>query len=277
MSFMLVGSLFFLLSACQQSSTPETAAPAVTPEPAANEVAATTDKGCTLVMGWDPWEPYHYEGPDGTTSGMDVEIVSSMAEGAGCELEFRRGEWAELIKLLQDGEVDLLAGATMIPERESFAWFSEPYRSETFSLHVSADSELDGDNLVAFIEKGFRLGLTDGYLYGPAITAIQDNPLLSRNIVYAPIAEYHFTNLVDGSIDGFLEDPYVAEAIARRHGWDERVREMPIRFGSHDVRLMFSRNSVEPDVVEKMNQKLAAMQQEGKDQSIMQRYQHQGP
>ncbi|GAB4194133.1 MAG: transporter substrate-binding domain-containing protein [Wenzhouxiangellaceae bacterium] len=228
-------------------------------------------------MGWDPWEPYHYEGVNGEVQGLDIELVSAMAEGAGCELEFERGEWSQLLQFLQDGRIDLLAGATMVEERESYARFSNPYRTETFTLHVGADAVLQGNDLNALLDNGFRLGLTEGYIYGPQITVLQDNPLMATRIIYAPIAEYHFNNLKDGRIDGFLEDPYVAEATARRHGWTNLTRELPLRFGGEEVRLMFSRETVDEAVVERMNRALAEMRSDGSHTEILQQYQHQGP
>ena len=284
---LLIPALLFslLLTACQQSDSPETPPSDATTKAAADTMAepengaagAEETESCELVMGWDPWEPYHYEGSDGETRGMDVDLATAMAEGAGCTLSFARGEWAELLKELQAGRIDILAGATKIEERESYAWFSDPYRSESFNLHVASDRQLPGNDLFALIEDGFRLGLTEGYIYGPAITAVQDNPLLAQRIVYSPIAEYHFNNLVEGRIDGFLEDPYVAEAIARRRGWEDQVRALPISFGNHEVRFMFSRASVDGALVDRLNASLQQMAEAGETDKIMQRYQHQGP
>ncbi|MCG8465401.1 MAG: transporter substrate-binding domain-containing protein [Xanthomonadales bacterium] len=236
------------------------------------EETNTTDEPCSLLMGWDPWEPYHYAASDGQTRGMDVDFAQAMAEGAGCEVSFERGEWAQLIKDLQAGRIDMLAGATRVQERESFASFSDPYRTESFRLHVANGDAIAGNDLLSLVDAGFRLGLTDGYIYGNAISAIQDNPLTSGNIIYAPIAEYHFDNLAEGKIDGFLEDPYVAEAIARRQGWENRIRALPISFGSHDVHFMFSRSRLDQDTINRLNTALLQLQGDGTSAEILNRY-----
>jgi polar amino acid transport system substrate-binding protein len=232
----------------------------------------TAAEPCALLMGWDPWEPYHYAASDGQTRGMDVDFAVAMATGAGCEVSFVRGEWAKLIKDLQAGRIDMLAGATRVQERESFASFSDPYRTESFRLHVANGDAIAGNDLLSLVDAGFRLGLTDGYLYGAAISAIQDNPLTSGNIIYAPIAEYHFDNLAEGKIDGFLEDPYVAEAIARRQGWEDRIRALPISFGSHDVHFMFSRSKLDTATINRLNTALLQLQGDGTSAEILNRY-----
>lgn len=279
---LIVFSLF-LISACQPSDTADTSPPEsqdkqtmqmadTPPETMATDEPMMASEPCELVMGWDPWEPYHYEDSDGETRGMDVDFAVAMAAGANCTVRFVRGEWARLIKDLRDGRIDMLAGATMVEQREAFATFSDSYRTESFTLHVGSDAEIAGNDLFSLLDAGFRLGLTEGYIYGPAISTIQDNPIMAQRIVYSPIAEYHFDNLVEGKIDGFLEDPYVAEAIARRHGWESQVRALPINFGTHDVRFMFSSENLDEGLIAKLNETLAAMKNDGTSKEIMSRY-----
>lgn len=281
---LLIVPIFFL-TACQSSDQNATSNGAsATPDsqtqtetqpaqpPMAAQAANGGDADCTLTMGWDPWEPYHFEASDGATRGMDVDFAKAMAERAGCQIVFEKGEWASLLKAMQSGEIDLLAGATKVEQREPFAWFSVPYRAESFQLHVATNAEVQGDDLPGLIQTGFRLGLTEGYIYGDVISTLQDNPITAAQIIYSPIAEYHFNNLAEGRIDGFLEDPYVAEAIARRHGWQDQIKALPILFGNHEVRFMFNRNTVSEALLDQMNLALMEMKQSGLSAEIMGRY-----
>ena len=94
-----------------------------------------TVPACELVMGWDPWEPYQYEIAGGQVFGLDVDLLTAVVRNSGCDIEFQKGSWRELLQQLKDGEIDLLAGATQTAERDDFAYFTKP--SEVFFFVIT--------------------------------------------------------------------------------------------------------------------------------------------
>jgi polar amino acid transport system substrate-binding protein len=262
-------SLFMLLAltACERSAPPP---PAPVAEPP--EVAAPSDD-CVLTMGWDPWEPYHYEDIDGSVRGLEVDLIQTIAAGAGCRVEFQRGDWASLLRALTAGEIDVLGGATPTPEREDYARFSAPYRDELFRLYVRAGeaSNHPGESLAELLAGGMRLGVTQGYYYGEAVTALQDGEHAPRFVESAE-AEFNFVALIENAVDGVLEDPHVASAILRRRGWQDQVEVHPLDLGSSQVSLMYSRASVDDALAERLDRSLAALKASGEIQAIIARY-----
>lgn len=278
LKYLLSIVLIFVLGACEQQTEPPTEI-AATPEPAPQEnitedppATNTADESCNLTMGFDPWEPYHFEAADGVIRGIDVELIQAMASQTGCTLGFREGQWVDLLSMLRDGEIDILAGATPIAERESYAWFSNPYRSEQFELYIADDAELPAREFSALLSQGFNLGLTHGYIYGEPLSSAQNNQDYTDQFIYASIAEMNFTNLADGQIQGFVEDPFVTAAIIRRHGWHDQVRATGVMISNQPVSLMFSKASITGTQIESFNQALADLKQTGKDQEIFKRY-----
>lgn len=261
----IYGSLLLFLTACQQS---------VEPDPAAEGKIEPEITDCVLTLGWDPWEPYHFIGANGDVRGLDIELVKAIAEGAGCSLEFLQGNWASLLRLVQVGELDLLVGATRTPEREEFAWFSDPYREEAFMLFVRAGEKkrYAGRDLEELLAEGFRLGVTQGYIYDPYITRLQSNPDLHGQFVEAAVGELNFTHLLDFRIDGFIEDPYVATAIERRRGWTERIEALELVFTSGPVHILFSHATVDESLVGLFNRSLEELHATGEYESILNRY-----
>ena len=236
------------------------------------EAAAIADASgdCSLTMGWDPWEPYQYTDVDGNVRGLDVELVSAISSGAGCDLDFVERDWKTLLRMLQTGEVDFMPGATMTEKRLKFALFSEPYRTESFILYVAAGDDRDRDaTFREMLQDGFRVGITEGYYYGEAIAELQDDDRITDQFSAVQFGESNFERLNNGEIDGFLEDPVVAAAIMRRKGFEEQIEAHTIRITSGDVRLMFSRASVNPDVVERLNLSLANLKSEGRYDQIL--------
>jgi polar amino acid transport system substrate-binding protein len=246
------------------------------PEPVSSPAPtqAAPDAGpCRLTMGWDPWEPYHYVDAAGEEKGLDVELVNAIAAGAGCEMRFERDSWASLLRRVAAGEIDLISGATRTEEREDYAWFSEPYRQETFVLFTRVDhaERFPGGTLRVKLEDGMRLGVTDAYLYGGEVETLRDDPALAESFVVASIGETNVTRLIDGEIDGFLEDRFVAAAVVRRRGLEGEINAELV-VSSNDVRLMFSKSSVDPALIERFNESMARLRADGEFDAIQNRY-----
>lgn len=268
------------LFACQDTAPPE-------PESEADATVAETDsqagqpdeaevpsEPCRLTIGWDPWEPYHYAPVGNRVQGLDVDLITAMAENADCELEWEQGSWASLLQLVRSGDLDVLPGATRTSEREQFAHFSDPYREESFRIHVRADEvgEWSGMSLAELLEKDFRLGLTRGYIYGNEVESLLEDSRWQDQLVEVPVGELNFLNLVDLRIDGFLEDPFVAASIDNRRDWGVTFEALPLDVHSGDVHLMFSEVSTDAGRVEDFDQALSNLRESGEHQRILDRY-----
>ncbi len=292
--FLFAGMLCVcLLAACQpESSNPESetdtgnrespppAPPAAIPmvaeavdiaESVALEVAAPD---CQLTAGWDPWEPYHYIAAGDEVQGMDIELMNAIASGANCEINYQQGNWSNLLNQLRNDEIDLMMGATRIPEREAFARFSEPYREDSFILYVleGEATRVENQSLEQLMANGFRLGVTQGYYYGEEFNALQSNPEFADQIIDASVGEMNFTHLLDGQIDGFLEHPPVATAIKRRRGDTDPIIATENSIGGGPVTFMFSRENVDASVVERFNAALQSLKESGEHQRMINRY-----
>lgn len=229
---------------------------------------------CRISMGWDPWEPYQYRDESNEVRGLDVEIVSAVIDAAGCELTLVEGEWATLLSRLKDGDVDLLTGATKTPSRESFAYFSDSYRDESFVLYLRSDeaSQHATMTLQELLDRGFRVGVTLEYVYGDEISTLADDPQYEGLFDGVLIGEVNYAKLLSLEIDGFLEDPFVASAIMRRKGLRREIEAHPMELRSGEVHLMLSRASVEIGILERINQGLAKIKEDGTYQQILDRY-----
>ncbi|MGB5622833.1 MAG: transporter substrate-binding domain-containing protein [Gammaproteobacteria bacterium] len=246
--------------------------PADTPATGATEA---TTAGCTLTMGWDPWEPYHYMDPKGNLQGLDVELVRAMSAEAGCSVSFERDNWASLLGRIRSGDIDLISGATRTPERDEFAMFSSPYRIEEFGLFVRrGDTEVMAtDSLSAMLAAGMKIGVTDAYLYGSEVEALQDNPTFAQQFIIAEVGETNATRLLDGVIDAYLEDVIVGTSIVRRRGLEDDVELHPLAAaGGSEVRLMFSQASVSPEVVARFDSALTRLRESGRYAEIEGQY-----
>jgi len=266
MAFM--ACLLLLVAACEQADPP-----------AENGVAeddrAPSEPDCELTMGWDPWEPYQYQSPRGEVEGLDIELVEAAAGEANCRITFKQSDFVSLVDGIRAGEIDFLPGATRTETREQFAYFTRPYRNEYFTLWVrSGDQELfEESDLQALLEERRRIGFTEGFYYGGEVEALMADPAHEELLHSARIGDLNLLRLIDHEVDAIIEDPYVASSIQRRLGLSEQVVQLDPELGRGEVHLMFSRESVDEDIVERFNQALEQLAEDGTKDKIARRYQ----
>ncbi len=272
--FNLVACLFFVLMACGEK--PASTATEVQVADATETVPepAVVMPECDLKLGWDPWAPYQYLTPEDEVKGLDVDLISAMAAEAGCDITFVQDNWMNLLNGIRNGDIDILGGATRTDSREEFGLFSDNYRHETFSLYIRPDeSEKFADkNLKGLLEAGFRLGVTQDYLYCPQINVLQDDEKFSSQFVSVPITEVNYYNLTEGYIDGFLEDPFVAAFTIRRKGLQGQIEALALEISSGDVSIIFSKQSVKEETVQLFNNALAKLKETGEYDRILAKY-----
>jgi len=229
---------------------------------------------CELTMGWAPWEPYQYKTRDGKLTGLDIEIVRATQKDMDCKIIFKEGDWAQLLEWLQEGELDAVASAGMTESRRKYAYFSEPYRSESYAIYVRKEqlARFSGQSIRALLEMRMRFGAVAGYSYGVTLADYQDNEKYQKLFTYNEISETNFLMLFDNKLDGVLADSIVGSDMIRRRNWTNMVDKLPLVIHSGDVHVMFSKKSVPEDVVYQMNNALAKLKASGDYRRLIELY-----
>ena len=266
--------LGLILASC--GDKPAEQKPQQTQKVAQSKPVEKAKPACNLTMGWDPWEPYQYLTPDNQVSGLEIDLISSIAKEAKCTITFVQNDWMRLLKGIRNGSVDLLGGASKTAAREEFAYFSDTYRHESFVLYIRSEqeNEFSGQPLKQLLENKFKLGVTEDYLYGDEVSDMQDDQSLSSQIINVPITEMNYYNLLQNQVDGFLEDPFVAAYTIKRKGLTDQITATSIKYDSGDVSFMFSKSSVKPETVEAFNRGLEAIKISGEYNRILKKYSH---
>lgn len=113
---------------------------------------------------------------DQQLTGLDIELITAIASGAGTELHFEKIPWKRQLEYLKNGEVHLAMGASKTRGREEYAYYSAPYRTETIELYVrkGESSLFNFTSLEDIIGKPFQLGISRGYYYGKKFAKLTD-------------------------------------------------------------------------------------------------------
>lgn len=260
---MLVVMLCTTLIACKPAATNP-----VVQQPTPAAPTATT---CELRAGFDAWEPYHYLGQGQQPQGLDIDILQTLATELNCQLKLEQDTWAALLRRLQNGELDILPGASKSSERERYAWFSRPYRQEQFVIYQRQESELNFPNLAAMLAAGHKIGLVSGYFYGQEVDELLGE--MPEAFISAQLSELNMARLLDEEISALLEDSMVATAILRRKGLDRYISAGSLRLPESEVYLMLSKSSIGEQQLQQINAALDKMQQDGSLAKLIAKYQ----
>ena len=233
-----------------------------------------------LRGGWYLWDPYQFiEKGQGYTqlNGLDINLERAIAKHAGYEIHFEQVAWKQHLTDLAAGTRDIAAGATYTPQREKFAYFSEPYREESNSLFTlkQTTKKLTFSNANEFLEKvkntKFKLGIVDGYVYvDHKINAFIANPENRPQIFPVDNTYDNLEKLSNGEIDGFLADRIDGATASWRSNYREKINEQVI--GSVPIHLMFSKKTMTPEIVAAFNKAIQQVKSSGEYDSIVRSY-----
>lgn len=229
-------------------------------------LAATPAMACTLTMGWEEWPPYQYR-QDGQLTGLDIDLVRAIADEAGCTVTFTEVPWARHLDRLANGDLQLAAGASRTPEREGFAHFSAPYRTEAVALLTRSDAAYD--DLKVMLAAGGRLGVVREYEYGDGVADLIDSTAYGSLVSAVDSDTTNYRKLLAGRIDGMLLDPYAAGALKAELGGATKIAAV---LTESPIHVMLSKATVESATVERFDRALEALRSKGIYDAIVGRY-----
>lgn len=207
---------------------------------------------CVLHSGWEEWKPYQYRADSGEFTGLDVVFLSGIFREMGCTVLFEEMNWKGALARIENGTLDFVAGASRLPERERYAWFSSPYRHETFTLIVRKEDvgQYDFHDLSDVMKYPVRIGATHAYYYGQEFENMIKIPAFRERVSFVSADILNYRMLLHGRIFGFLMDPVVAVSQLDMG----RVAKYPgVELVSGEIAVMFSRKTISEDFVERFN------------------------
>lgn len=221
---------------------------------------------CALTVGWEPYVPYQFTSEKGEVTGADVELMRTIAKEIGCQAVFKEMPWARQLSELKHGTLDVAMSASKTPERKSYARFSMPYRQSDMAIFVrnGTASQFPLSGLSDISRADFRLGVIFGYYYGDEFETLKEDPTFASHVDAAADYPTNIRKLLHERIDGFLvDDLVVMRAAVRDLGFADRVERHPLYIPGDEFHFMFSRQSVDPELIATVNRTLERMKSDG--------------
>lgn len=228
----------------------------------------------TLQIGWAPWPPYQYLGENDRPAGLDIDMFEAVLDEMGCTRTYQNVPWKRQLLHIQSGQLDIIAGASYVPERGDYGFFSRPYRQErvvVFARTEDADRLGDAESLNAHGDGQERIASVLGYYYGEDFERAMRDPDFRSRVIELPTEEAAFRMLEAGRVTTVVADPYVAaQSFVQNPQWQELV---PVEtLYEADIHFLLSRSSLASEFATRFDAALQRLEAQGVLDRIRDRY-----
>ncbi len=176
-------------------------------------------KSCVWRMGIETsFAPYIMQQGD-SWRGLNVDLLSALATEMGCQLEFIHSPWLRALKLMEQGQLDVVTHLTYNPERSRQFAFIGPHHQEVIYL-VGIPQAFPGLSDLSELKRSGTPGiiaLLNGAYYGDELDSILNDAKNRTRFVFIRGNEDKQALLLNGRVHGVLED------IAAYHYWKKRA------------------------------------------------------
>lgn len=221
--------------------------------------------GETYSVGIDTtYPPFEFE-QDGEYTGIDIDLITAIADNQGFEIDFNAMDFGGIIPAMQAGQLDIaIAGMSITDERKEIVDFSDPYFEAGISLVVSEDNtdiasldDLEGKTVVVKSgTTGADFAMENEEEYGYEITQLDDSPAM-------------FQEVANGNADVLFEDyPVIAYAIAESN-LDLKIVGDRLTGDEYGIAVLKGEND---ELLEKINAGLQELRDSGEYDEILNKY-----
>ncbi|ELM3618354.1 transporter substrate-binding domain-containing protein [Aeromonas sobria] len=224
-------------------------------------LAPTLQADPSLTVAWSHWPPFSQIDDKGQLDGLDVNLTRQILQRAGFTPKFRELPWARALHLVEHDQLDVAMAALPLPERQSYARFSAPYRQSAYVL--LSNNPIPGhqdrwDKLDTLAALCNEQGLKIGKLRGTRPMHQMDNcPTLKMATEYNAddrLIDLLLARRLDGVI---MEWQYARYRLAQLGA--ERFISCQLLLHHQPVSLMFAKNSVSEEQLLKVNEAIHAL------------------
>ena len=202
-------------------------------------------------VGWFDSSFYYYD-DFGRRCGIAYEYDQKISAYTGWTYEYVEDSWSNLLKMLENGEIDILSDVSYTEEREEKMLFPDlPMGTESYYIYIDADNrEITSNDLSSF--DGKKIGVSSGSIQEEYLEDWAKKNNVSIDIEPIALGEEESMNLLEtGELDGY----------ATIYTFDSKYPVVPAaRIGGSDYYYAVSKKR--PDILSELNVSLAEIKDE---------------
>lgn len=226
-----------------------------------------------LNSGWYTRPPYQMETKQGNlrlVTGLDIQTARELFQETNNRIHFQPMPWEAMMKGLKQGTIDFVMGAYYLEEREAFAWFSQPYRTEQNAVYYHRDIKtFEGLQSVealteVLLNESLIMAINEGYTYGSeSFTSFLKTPPPSLQFAVSSGYEQNIDFVLQRKADFFVSNPIIMDQLLTEKGYKDIIKKSRVDMGEVPVHIMFSKQSVKKAEVENWDAVLRKLKDDG--------------
>lgn len=110
---------------------------------AQDAINSAIEKKTIIVRGDHSYPPYEFINENGEPDGFNVELFREIAKELGINYTLELGPWSQVREELENGEIDVLLGLMVSPERAKKMQFGVPHSVMTHGIFTHVDKEFN--------------------------------------------------------------------------------------------------------------------------------------
>ena len=217
-----------------------------------------------MTLAYVDFPPYEYE-YKGEPRGILVEIVNTVFQRAGIQLELIHYPFQRAYEETRKGSIDGLFNFYKTPERLKDFDYSDPIIDNPLVLFVHKDSEFEFSGNIHDLA-GLRVGAIHGYTYGQEFD--QSELFI---IDYANSHEANFQKLILGRIDVYPCDKLVGKYILDKEDLHGQIKYLPHPLITMQGHIGFTRGR-HNQAIKRINKHILEMHIQNEIQEIITNY-----
>ena len=204
----------------------------------------------TVRVGWHE-APYYITDENGRRSGYSYEYQQKLVAYTGWNYEYVKGGWSDLLQMLMDGEIDLMANMSYTEERaKNMLFASLPMGTESYFVFISPDNtEITAEDYTSL--NGKKVGVAKGSIQGEMFLAWEKSHNVEAELIEMPTTEEESLQQLGRELDAFVTMDANANPKKMVPVW---------KIGSSDFYFAVSKDR--PDLLPELNTAMSRIQDE---------------
>ena len=182
----------------------------------------------TVIVAFSEFPPYKMF-VDGKHLGIDVDILQEIAKQMDFKLEFKNGTLEDCLRMMKQGEADLMTSLLRRVEREPYIVYVQPrYRARSDKVFYVLKER---QKLIRTYDdlKMLKIGVKGGTSYAQAFDNDKElNKLPAQSI------KINIAKLAAGQIDTFITTDTEGDYWIKKLGLKDRITKTPFKFSQLD-------------------------------------------
>ncbi|WP_286232459.1 substrate-binding periplasmic protein [Thalassotalea sediminis] len=237
-------------------------------------LTACANQRNNLSVGWELWYPYQYHNNQHLLVGLDVDIFNRIIEKADYKVDYTELPWKRHLQYIKLGKMDVAMGASISSERQNYAYFTQPYRTEQVKLYVrkGMKDKIILPNLRDLIASDYLIGVESGYYYGETYKTLMKQPAFQAHISEVIDLEQNVKLTLKGHLDGFFVDPVTMRAFIDKYKLFNEFEAHSVEIYQDDIYIMLSKKTMNEKDLERFNSAIEHLKQTGELDQISQQW-----